>query len=201
MKLARNRILATVGLIALACTLSPLRAQDKQAAANEPKKIVPLKVVVVVTELDGAKKISSLPYTLNVNADDTGTRRISQLRVGLRVPVATGSFGTADGAKVNTQYTYMDIGTNIDCEASATGDGRFKLSLSVERNFLSPVDSSKMPAGEGVNLSVGGPIVQRFSSSYDLLIHDGQTIDATSTTDPISGRILQVSVTVAAAKS
>lgn len=201
MKLARNRILATFGLIALACTLAPLRAQDKQAAASEPKKIVPLKVVVLVTELDGAKKISSLPYTFYVNSDDTGNRNTAQVRVGLRVPVATGTFGTTqEGAKMNTQFQYMDIGTNIDCTATSTSEGRFRLALSLERTYLTPADSNKGLTGDGIMVNSGSPIVQHFSSSYSLLIHDGQTIEATTTTDPVSGRVMQISVSAAVVK-
>jgi hypothetical protein len=181
-------ILAAVGVVV------PLRAQDKPAAAVEMKKTqVSLKVGVVVTEMDGAKKISSLPYTFYVNTDDSGRGSTSSVRVGLRVPVATG--GAASG--VNAQFQYMDIGTNLDCGASSTADGRFKLYLSVDRSYLTASDDKKTPglAGDGVSISSGNPIVQHFSSTYNLIIRDGQTIEATSTTDPITGRVLQISVT------
>jgi len=191
MKLARNGILATLGVMVMSCALAPMRAQDKQAAPTETKKVVPIKVVVVVTELDGAKKISSLPYSFFVNSDDSGNRGTSQVRVGLRVPVATGP--ASNGGPMTFQY--MDIGTNIDCMALTAGEGRFKLALSVERSYLTAIEGNKSLAGEGVNVSSGNPIVQHFSSSYNLLIRDGQTVEATSTTDPISGRVLQISVT------
>lgn len=200
MKLARNRILATVGFIALACMLPPLRAQDKQAPPAEQRKITPLKVVVVVTELDGAKKLSSLPYTFYVNSDDAGRFATSQIRVGLRVPVATGTFGAKENAQLNTQFQYMDIGTNIDCSALSANDGRFKLSLSVERSYLTSAEGNKGLSGDGVLIGGGSPITQRFTSSYDLLVRDGQTVEATSTTDPITGRVLQISVTANAVK-
>lgn len=201
MKLARNSTLATVGLIALACMLVPLRAQDKQAQPAEQRKITPLKVVVVVTELDGAKKLSSLPYTFYVNSDDVGRFATSQIRVGLRVPVATGTFANGNGGQaVNTQFQYMDIGTNIDCSAVSTNDGRFKLSLSVERSYMTTADGNKGLSSDGVMVSNVNPITQRFTSSYDLLVRDGQNVEATSTTDPITGRVLQISVTANAVK-
>jgi hypothetical protein len=197
MKLAGKHALATLGMIALACAVVPMRAQDKQSTAPETKRVIPLKVVVVVTELDGAKRISSLPYTFYVNSDDSGNHATSQVRVGLRVPVATGSFGGAqNGQVVNTQFQYMDIGTNIDCAAYSAGEGRFKLALSVERSYFTSAEGSKGLPGESISLSTGNPITQRFSSSYNLLIHDGQTIEATSTTDPINGRVLQITVSV-----
>lgn len=198
MKLARNRILATLGLFALTGAVAPLRAQDKPSPTVEQKKVTPLKVVVVVTELDGAKKLSSLPYTFYVNSDDSGGRGTSQVRVGLRVPVAIGS--TTNGQ--NTQFQYMDIGTNIDCTATSSSEGRYRLALSVERSYLTAPETGKSPAlaSEGVMVSAANPIIQHFSSSYNLLIRDGQTIEATSTTDPISGRVLQITVTANSVK-
>ena len=191
MRLARNGILATFGVMVMSCALAPMRAQDKQSAPTEIKKVVPIKVVVVVTELDGAKKISSLPYTFYVNSDDSGQRSTSQVRVGLRVPVAT----SAATPGQPSQYQYIDIGTNIDCTATSVTEGRFRLALSVERSYLTAADGNKVLPAEGVMVSSGNPIVQHFSSSYNLLIRDGQTVEATSTTDPISGRVLQISVT------
>lgn len=200
MKLNRVKCLAALAILAAIGIVTPMRAQDKPAASVEMKKPqTALKVGVVVTEIDGAKKISSLPYTFYVNTDDSGRGSTSSVRMGLRVPVATGGSGT--GA-TPTQFQYMDIGTNLDCAAYSTPDGHFKLSLSVERSYLTAADDKKSPAlaSDGVSISSGNPIVQHFSSTYNLLIRDGQTIEATTTTDPISGRVLQISVTVNAVK-
>ena len=114
--------------------------------------------------------------------------------MGLRVPVTTGSSTT--GTNAATQFQYMDIGTNLDCNAYSALDGRYKLALSVDRTSLSSADDKKLStmAAEGVNLSTANPIIQHFSSSYDLMIRDGQTVEATSTSDPISGHVLQISV-------
>jgi hypothetical protein len=198
MKANRVKCVVALGILAAIGIVLPMRAQEKQAAAQETKKgEMPLKVSVVVTELDGAKKISSLPYTFYVIVDDT-THRQTSVRAGLRVPITTGTFTP----NTPTQYQYMDIGTNLDCSAFSSSDGRFKLVLSVEVSYLSSIDDKKSPAiaGESRNISVGNPIVQRFTSSYDLMIRDGQTIEATSTTDPINGRVLQISVTANSVK-
>ena len=64
-------------------------------------------------EFDGDKKVSSLPYTFTVNADERRVRPNSQVRNGVRVPVSTGK----------DQYTYLDVGTNIDCSALQQDDG------------------------------------------------------------------------------
>jgi hypothetical protein len=189
-------ILLPIGVVA------PIRAQDKPAAAQETRKTeTTLKVTVVVTEVDGAKKISSLPYTFYVNVDDTGRHATSSVRMGLRVPVTTGG-STAVGGNALAQFQYMDIGTNLDCNAYSTADARYKLALSVDRTSLSAPDEKKSAAmaPEGVTISTVNPIIQHFSSSYDLMIRDGQTVEATSTSDPISGHVLQISVTANAVK-
>jgi len=197
MKAIRYGFGALFVVLCLVIAAHPMRSQERSAA--EGKRITPLKVNVVVTELDGAKKLSNLPYSFYVNADDSGNRSTSQVRVGLRVPVVTGAVEPGRPS----QYQYMDIGTNIDCSASSSVDGFYKLVLSVDRSYLSTADERRPPAsiaGDGLNLSNANPIVQHFSSSYDLLIRDGQTIEATSTTDPVTGRVLDISVTASSVK-
>lgn len=198
MKVARYGTLVALSFLALMCVIAPMRAQERQGMQAETKKITPLKVEVIVTELDGAKKVSNMPYNFYVNADDSGGRATSQIRVGLRVPIVT---GTSVGDHP-AQMQYMDIGTNIDCAATSAGEGRFKLVLSIDRSYLSAADEKKPTAlaGDGLSVSSVNPIIQHFSSSYDLLIRDGQTIEATSTTDPISGRVLQITVMANAVK-
>jgi hypothetical protein len=193
MKLNRVKCLAALAILVFVGMAPLAGAQDKQAAAPDAKKMdVSLKVTVVVTELDGTRKLSSLPYTFFVNVDDRGGHQTSSVRMGLRVPVTTSA----------NQFQYMDIGTNLDCAANSTTDSRYKLALSVDRTALALTDDKKGAAlaSEGVSLNTANPIVEHFSSSYNLMIHDGQTIEATSTSDPISGHVLQILVTVNAVK-
>lgn len=159
----------------------PAIAQDatKQQA---PKKedvtaaVTPLRVQVVFTEFDGDKKVSSLPYTFSVNADERRTRPNSQVRNGVRIPVAI------DKDKIN----YMDIGTNIDCSATLQDDGKYKLTMNIERSALSP-DS---------NASGSAPIVRQFRAEINPVLKDGQTVESIVATDPLNGHVYHVSVTL-----
>lgn len=160
----------------------------------ETEKIVtPLRVQVVFLEYDGDKKISSLPYTLLVNADDRGPQ--AAVRMGLRVPIETSSTGPSK------QFQYMDVGTNLDGRSDKADDGRFNLRLNVEKSSLYTPGTTEKPATVGGNEILAAlPIVQSFRSQVNLLIRDGQTIQSTVASDPATGHVLKVEVTLSVIK-
>jgi len=156
-----------------------LSAQDSAKSQSPSKKedltvsVTPLRVQVVFTEFDGEKKISSLPYTLSVNADERRANPTTQVRSGVRIPIQV------DKDKV----TYLDVGTNIDCSAVQQDDGRFKLQMAVERSAV----SSDSP-------SSSNPIVRTFRANMNPVLKDGQTIESIVSTDPLNGHVYRVSV-------
>src|SRR5215216_1585525 len=87
-------------------------ARQAEAKANA---ITPLDVEVVISRYQGDKKISSLPYSLSVNAGGRGER--TSLRMGASVPMPSMAPPTVDGKPVTgmlqvNPVTYQDIGTN-----------------------------------------------------------------------------------------
>jgi len=183
-------VLAILLVLSSAAILS-VRAQDK-SAAPAAEKMIPLRVLVVFEEYDGQKKVASLPYTFHVIANDPHGPRTS-IRDGLKVPVATGG-----SASSPTQFQYMDMGADMDCGATSVDDGQFKVDLSVQRTLMFTPDELK-PTVAVAKATVGpggNTVVQSFSSRYDLLMRDGQTIEAATATNPLSGRVMKVSVTV-----
>jgi hypothetical protein len=190
----RKTVLA-VSLAILVLVVPRLLAQDKEKSAGEAKPaltervITPLRVQVIFTEFEGDKKVSSLPYTLLVNADDGGAA--AALRMGLRVPIETSSNA---GVK---QIQYQDVGTNIDGFATKADDGRFRLKLSVEKSSVYLPGTEGKPAAVGGNeISSAQPIVQQFRTQVNLLIRDGQSIQSTVATDPVTGHVTKVDVTL-----
>ena len=170
------------------------------AAAAQPKpaapagKIVPLKVEIVLSEYAGAKEISRLPYALAVNAVSDHNPDWVHMRLGNRVPIATGAFSArTSGQIVNTQFQYQDVGTNIDCAAHTLPQGTFKLELTVDR---SSVDTSRHGMGESAEVVRGQPTIRQFRVSDSLILRDGQTDTSTIATDPVSGNVLRVTVTL-----
>ncbi len=175
-------------------------AQDKAMAKEEPKAVnvhesgPQLKVQIVFTEYEGEKKTKTLPYTLVVlPGDDIRFANLSKLRIGDRVPVAAAS-GNEGGA---TQFQYIDVGTNIDCRASGAGSGRFQLALNLERSWVqaeTPDAESKKPASIVKQYNL--PTIRQFRSESSLNLIDGQKIESTFATDPMTGKVIKLEITM-----
>jgi hypothetical protein len=166
------------------------RAQDKAPEKPEmlmpPRKsVVPLKVRVVLSKLKGDTLTASLPYTLPCNAED----RPSHLRMGIEVPVMAAS---KDGPPA---YQYKNVGTNIDCRAFADGEGRYRLEMTVEHSSVyAPPDDARRSGGDGT------PMFRTFRSGFTPVLRDGQSLQYTTATDPVSGEVVKIDVTLTAMK-
>lgn len=175
------RRIASVVVAALA-TASAVSAQDK------PPTVVsaPLKVQVVIARYQGEKKISSLPYTLSLSSDRPGAFGAS-LRMGARIPLAmiAGQIGPVQ---------YQDVGTNIDCQATALDDGRFRIQLTIDDSSVYPGD--KAPS-DG---AVGSPSFRSFRAVDAMFLKDGQTAPLTAATDKVTGETMRVDVTLTVVK-
>jgi hypothetical protein len=149
-------------------------------------RLIPLSIDVVVSRYQGEKKISSLPYSLAVNANDNAPGGVCQLRMGTSVPVAQVGPGP---------LTYRDIGTNIDCNARTTDDGGFQLRLTVE-------DTSVYPGGQDPALPKAEqmPVFRTFRSTNTLVLRDGQSRDFTAAADRVSGEVVRIAVTLRVVK-
>src|SRR3954468_11096178 len=115
-----NRPVIAWTLMLTMAVIGVARAQQPPAA---PKPLlVPLEVELVLSRYQGDRKISSIPYTLNVNANG----RPTSLAMGTEVPVPSmiiqsGQNGQAPGPL--RSYNYRQIGTNIQLQASSADNG------------------------------------------------------------------------------
>jgi hypothetical protein len=188
---------ATFLMVALVMLAPYVLTQDKTKTGDEPAagirevKMTPVKVAITFVEFEGDKKVKSLPYTVIVVAD--GKPPSAKVRMGSRVPVYTGK---------ENGMQYIDIGSNIDCQAQHTQDGSFELKLSLDRSWVEgdvsvPVEksSSQMQSGQFPE-----PIIRQFRSDLNLLLRDGQTVESTFATDPLSGKVFKVEVTLSILK-
>ena len=160
-----------------------VRAQEKPA----PLPITTLKVLVVLSRYDGDRKLASMPYTLMVNAGDPNNR--VTLRMGVALPIA--GVGK-DGAATISMH---DIGTNMDCSAAPADGGRFRISLAVNHSSVYEIDQKHLQAtvprpGDSAQL------IRQFTSSFMLLLRDGETGQSIAATDPVTGEVMKIDVTV-----
>lgn len=202
MKASSIRVVS-IPLLVLVMLLPIVRAQEKPKAEDKPKAeapTTPVKVTIVFTEYEGDKKTKSLPYTVYINAPDAAELKPQwvKLRVGNRVPVYTG------GSTGN--MTYLDVGTNIDARAAHTPEGHFLLYLNLERSWVEGdvlVPVQKPPETTVPDPHAGSfrePIIRNFRSELDLKLREGQTLETTMATDPVTGKVMKVDVTLSVVK-
>ncbi len=161
-----------------------LRAQQ-QANTSTDQSVTHLRLDILLNEYDGSKEVNSLPYTLFL---ESGQRRPRSVRMGLKIPIVTGTSGTGE------QINYQDIGTDIDAWTAPLADGSYDLDMDVDRSSVYSANqgtdaTGRIPQG-------GSPVVRSFRSSFELGLRDGQTAQGPSATDPFNGHILKISITL-----
>ncbi len=180
-----------VASLALVLLLGPVAiAQEKANDAAGNKDGIPVKVQVVFSEFDGEKKVSNLPYTLTLLSSLDRGRNFSSLRMGLKVPIQS---TTKEG---QSQTQYMDVGTNIDARVQPTPDGRFVLNMQIRRSSVHTLEGANKEAAWSMGEASGRPILREYSAGFDFILRDAQTMQTTMATDPLSGRVLRVEVTL-----
>lgn len=153
-----------------------------EARPERPARPAPtanLRVQLVISRHRNDKKTASLPYTFNVTAGGDRTR----LRMGVETPVPVGPGSTS--------FNYKTVGTNIDCTARELGTGVYQVWINLE--------NSSAAAGEKSDSDVpmtSAPLFRKFETGLNLLLRDGQTAQAVASTDPVTGEVVKIDVTM-----
>jgi hypothetical protein len=195
--MARHRLFTVAAALVLAVLASPGRAQDKpEPPQSEPPKApapakaerpdrpegATLRVLLVISRFEGEKKLASLPYTFTVTSDGQWAR----MRMGVDTPIPVSHVVTGSGdAKPPASYQYRSVGTKLDCRARATKDGRYQLEMSVE--------NSSALSGTGAGMP---PLFRTFNVNLDPILRDGQSIQTVASTDPVTGEVVKIDVTM-----
>lgn len=184
MKIARFVLAVLANLLLL---VPHLLAQERTTSDGKAPAAT-LKLQVTIAEQEGEKKVANLPYTFFLRAGESAPASPwTKVRMGSRVPVHAGKEG----------MTYVDVGTNIDARALAVADGHFDLSLNLERSWIQdevPVSTEK--SGESHPAENKEPVIRQFKTELTLAMRDAQTIQTTQAADPLSGRVLTITVTM-----
>lgn len=139
--------------------------------------------------LNGNDYSVTLPnFTANAVLTDTFTKIIqnpelrsvdgqqAKLKIGDRIPIATGSFGTGLGVGgvgtpglvnplVNTQFTYQDVGVNIDITPRVHPNREVSLKTKIE---VSSVTGTSTIGG------ISQPIISQRVVEHDIRLKDGE---------------------------
>jgi len=94
----------------------------------------------------------------------------ASLKIGQRVPVATGSFqpgigGVGINPLVNTQFQYLDVGVNIDITPKVQGQGEVTLKITME---VSEVDSTSNIGG------ITQPVIGQRKIEHEVRLKEGE---------------------------
>jgi hypothetical protein len=173
----------TFPVAALAVVLAGGAASAQEAQEKAPKPqgpVTELKLQVVFSRYQGEKKVSSVYYTLPVRADGT----YSRVHMGFEVPLRYESKETSGNV------VFKDVGNSVGCRANPDDGGRFKLECGFDQSSVhasgdKPADASLLP-----------PVLRDFRSDVSFFLRDGQTSPITTATDPVSGDVVKVDVTL-----
>ena len=200
-----TRQIAALSMIAALTIATPSNRIIAQGVtqAQQAEAIIPVKIDVVVSRFQGEKKISSLPYTLFVNANGNYVN----LRIGVDVPVGssvvtsgnenpTGGGRTTSTSSTTNRTEFRNIGTSIDCWVRQLPDGRFMVNLRVQDSSIFTAD-----ADTRAPLKLADPMAFRtYSFSNEFPMRDGQSLLWATATDKITGEILKLESTLTVVK-
>jgi hypothetical protein len=124
----------------------------------------------------GAK--SGRKYSMVLNSGIKGV-----FKVGNRVPTAT---GVANGSVMNTQFTYIDVGMNVDVTVNEQGAKfAFRSSLDISTAVQAAKDAP-----------VQNPTISQIRLDIDTSVVPGKPSIVASFDDPVTGRKFDVEVTI-----
>lgn len=173
---------AAVGLILLAGTVTGQEKSETERPATVP---IPVRVQLVVHKQLGDKRLSSLAYAFPCSPQD----RKTTLKYGVEVPVPVRKAETVE-------FQYRNVGTNIECEANRVTEGRFHLRIAFEQSSVQPA-GEKVAGEQSLESRAANPVLFRIAmSQFTAVLRDGQTTQAVTGTDPLTGEVTAVDVTL-----
>ena len=141
-----------------------------------------------IKELEETKVVSTKKYFTFISTDDR--TRGAQLRTGTKVAYSTGSLTGGTSPVVNTQFNYVDVGVNIDCQKISEVNGHLVVQVSAE--------ISSIPATEGPLTTQ--PLIRQNRWSSVSVIEPAKPTTLFSSDDLNSKRKLQVELTATLVK-
>ena len=147
------------------------------AASAQPRDVY--KVDFNIRDSGDAGGKTGRKYSLLVYSGNKGV-----FKIGNRVPVITG--GTS-GANANTQFTYVDVGVNIDCSVQEAS-GRMGLRGDIDLSTAILPDKAQQPAP--------APTISQIRLAIETSIPPGKPTVVASFDDPVTSRKFELEAVV-----
>jgi hypothetical protein len=159
------------------------------ATAQELKPAEPTcRLTYTMTDTDGGKKIGVQHFSLTISpSSPRGT-----LKLGSKVPVLTGSYnpgGATGAAGTQTQFTYLDVGLNMDATITPVSNGYLIVSK-VEQSSVAEPTSTPQPSGQLRD----EPVVRQSVLSNTAVLTVGKPVVLGSLDTPGSTRHMEIEV-------
>jgi hypothetical protein len=182
-----NRTSTLLRLATLACIL-PLAAHAQDAA----KPVHGYRITYTLTTTDAGKRVGLEHFAMTVStapivAQDGRTYSgRGSIKIGQKVPVATGSYSDTKSS-VQTQFTYLDVGINIDATVTEAPTGLL-ISSKVEESSVAPVP---------VKISdVSEPVIRQMVITNSSTLTPGKAVSVGSLDLPDTQRHVDIEVSV-----
>lgn len=114
----RNKTSLAMVLVTLLSTVAICWSQTEKVAASDEVKYYRLDFVV--KELEGGKVVNTRSYAMTISTEKGGSG--SSIRSGGKVPVPSNP----------QQFTYIEVGVNIDCRAAKEIADRLALNVAAD---------------------------------------------------------------------
>jgi hypothetical protein len=151
-------------LLLAAVMLAPLYGQPRDV----------IKVDFTIRDTGDAGGKSGRKYSMLLNTSQKGT-----FKIGNRVPMATSS---SSGVGVNTQFTYVDVGVNMDCIVQENGG---KMTMHADMDLSTAIAPEK-------GSPISNPTISQIRVSIDTAISPGKPTVVASFDDPVTSRKFEV---------
>ncbi|HLV88146.1 MAG TPA: hypothetical protein VKV39_14265 [Candidatus Sulfotelmatobacter sp.] len=176
----RKGILLATILSLFFCVSSYARAQNSDETTAKPRPIEAYRLDFSFNEFEGEKKINTRHYSMDL----TSGQHPNEIKIGLRVPVVSGTVGGS------TQFQYVDVGTRISAQLRPNGQ-------SDEQELVVNSDVSNVDVtAEAGSTPNQAPVIRQIKIEGVTLLKLGTPLLIGSMDDPNSKRQFQLEVTV-----
>jgi len=135
-----------------------------------------------ITESDGAKHLGTQHFALTVNPDT----KEAAVKLGSRVPIATGSYNTQNpAAAANVQFQYVDVGLNIATRVREVSTGGVEVYSKMEQSSV---------AEEKSTIGTNDPVIRQATLENTAILTPGKPVMLGSLDVPGSTRHLDIEV-------